>query len=106
MANQLAVHSPDLLAAVPFYGRQPAAEDVPKIKAALLLQYAGLDERINAGIPAYEAALKAANVEYQVHVYDGVNHAFHNDTSPTRYDEAAAKLAWQRTLDFFEEHLK
>ncbi len=106
MANQLAVHSPDLQAAVPFYGRQPAAEDVPRINAALLLQYAGLDERINAGIPAYEAALRAAHVDYQVYVYDGVNHAFHNDTSPTRYDEAAATLAWQRTMDFFEEHLK
>jgi carboxymethylenebutenolidase len=105
MANQLAVHSPDLAAAVAFYGRQAAAEDVPKIKAALLLHYAGLDSRINAGIPAYEAALKEAGVRYELHMYDGVNHAFHNDTSPTRYDEGAAKAAWRRTVGFFREVL-
>ena len=106
MANQLAVHSADLQAAVAFYGRQATAEDVPKIKASLMLHYAGLDTRINAGIPAYEAALREHGVDYVVHLYDGVNHAFHNDTSPTRYDEAAAKLAWQRTIAFFDAKLK
>ena len=101
MANQLAVHSDELQAAVAFYGRQAAGEDVPKIKASLLLHYAGLDTRINQGIPAYESALEEHGVDYELHVYDGVNHAFHNDTSPTRYDEAAAKLAWERTIAFF-----
>ena len=105
MANALAVNSSDLNAAVAFYGRQPATADVPKIRAALLLHYAELDERINAGIADYEAALEAAGVEFTVHVYEGVNHAFHNDTSPTRYDEAAAKLAWSRTIEFFKTHL-
>ncbi len=105
MANQLAVHSAALRAAVAFYGRQPAAADVPRIKAAILLHYAGLDRRINAGIPAYEEALTAAGVRYELHMYDGVNHAFHNDTSPTRYDEAAAKLAWERTIAFFDREL-
>ena len=105
MANQLAVHSAELRAAVAFYGRQPAATDVPRIDAAILLHYAGLDRRINEGIPAYEEALKAAGVTYELHMYDGVNHAFHNDTSPTRYDEAAAKLAWQRTIAFFDREL-
>ncbi len=105
MANQLAVHSAELRAAVAFYGRQPAATDVPRINAAILLHYAGLDRRINEGIPAYEEALKAAGVTYELHIYDGVNHAFHNDTSPTRYDEAAAKLAWQRTIAFFDREL-
>ena len=105
MANQLAVHSAKLQAAVAFYGRQPAAADVPRIKAAILLHYAGLDRRINAGIPAYEEALTAAGVRYELHMYDGVNHAFHNDTSPTRYDEAAAKLAWERTIAFFDREL-
>lgn len=104
VANTLAVRIPDLAAAVPFYGSQPEAEDVPKIKAPLLLHYAGLDERINAGWPAYEAALKENGVQYTAHMYEGVNHGFHNDTTP-RYDEEAAKLAWQRTLDFFDEHL-
>jgi len=106
MANSLAVTSSDLNAAVAFYGRQPATEDVPKIRAAVQLHYAGLDERINAGIPEYEAALEAAGVEFQIHRYDGVNHAFHNDTSPTRYDEAAATLAWSRTIEFFNAHLR
>ena len=106
MANQLAVQSDGLQAAVAFYGSQPASEDVPRIKAAVLLHYAGLDERINRGIPAYEAALSAAGVDYQLHMYDGVNHAFHNDTSATRYNEAAAKLAWERTIAFFDEKLK
>jgi carboxymethylenebutenolidase len=105
MANQLAVHAPDLKAAVPYYGRQPDAADVPKIRAAVQLHYGGLDERINAGIPAYEAALKAAGVKYEVFVYEGAQHAFNNDTAPTRYNEAAAKLAWERTLRLFKENL-
>jgi carboxymethylenebutenolidase len=106
MANQLAVHDADLKAAVPFYGRQPDAADVPKIKAALQLHYGELDERINAGIPAYEEALKKAGVSYQLFIYKGAQHAFHNDTAPTRYNEAAAKLAWFRTVDFLNEKLK
>jgi carboxymethylenebutenolidase len=106
MANQLAVRSRELDAAVAFYGRQPAAADVPRITAALLLHYAGLDSRINEGIRAYEAALQQAGTEYELHMYEDVNHAFHNDTSPTRYDEAAAKLAWERTIAFFDTHLK
>ena len=106
LANQLAVNDPRLKAAVAFYGAQPKAEDVPKIKAAVQLHYGGLDERINAGIPAYEAALKEAKIDYELYVYEGVNHAFHNDTSPARYNEAAAKLAWQRTVNFFHNHLK
>ena len=105
MANQLAVNVPDLKAAVSFYGSQPKAEDVPKIKAAVQLHYAGLDERINAGIAAYEQALKKAGVVYELYMYEGVNHAFHNDTSAARYNEAAAKLAWQRTLDFYKKYL-
>jgi carboxymethylenebutenolidase len=105
VANMLAVRVPDLAAAVPFYGGQPEDEDVPKIKAPLLLHYASLDERVNAGWPAYEAALKANGINYTAHMYEGVNHGFHNDTTP-RYDEAAAKLARQRTLDFFNEHLR
>ncbi len=106
MANSLAVNVPSLKAAVPFYGRQPAAEEVPKIKAALQLHYGGLDERVNAGIPAYEEALKKNNIVYELYIYEGANHAFHNDTAPTRYNETAAKLAWQRTIDFFGKHLK
>lgn len=105
MVNNLAVAVPTLLAAVPFYGRQPAAADVPKIKAALQLHYAGQDERINAGIAAYEAALKQAGVPYELYMYEGVQHAFHNDTAPTRYNEAAAKLAWSRTLEFLKKKL-
>ena len=105
MSNTLAVNVPELKAAVAFYGRQPAAADVPKIKAALQLHYASLDERINAGIPAYEEALKANKISYELYMYEGVNHAFHNDTAGTRYNEAAAKLAWQRTIDFFKKHL-
>jgi carboxymethylenebutenolidase len=104
VANMLAVRIPDLAAAVPFYGGQPATEEVPKIKAPLLLHYASNDERVNAGWPAYEAALKANGVKYTAHIYAGTQHGFHNDTTP-RYDEAAAKLAWQRTLDFFKEHM-
>ncbi|RJT41805.1 dienelactone hydrolase family protein [Mesorhizobium waimense] len=103
--NTLAVNSPDLIAGVAYYGMQPKAEDVPKIKAALLLHYAGLDERINAGIDAYKKALDAAHVEYTVYVYDGVNHAFNNDTSAARYDKKAADLAWGRTVAFLKEKL-
>jgi len=106
MANSLAVKLPTLKAAVAFYGRQPAAEEVPNIKAAVQLHYGALDERVNAGIPAYEAALKANNVRYELYMYEGANHAFHNDTAPTRYNEAAAKLAWQRTIHFFKKYVK
>ncbi len=106
MANQLAVNDPKLNAAVAYYGGQAAAADVPKIKAALLLHYAALDERINAGIPAYEAALKENKTNYELYIYEGVNHAFNNDSSPARYNEAAAKLAWGRTIGWFEKCLK
>lgn len=106
MANTLAVNVPELKAAVAFYGRQPATEDVPKIKAAVQLHYAGLDERTNAGAAAYEEALKKNNIKYEQYVYEGAQHAFHNDTSAARYNEAAAKLAWQRTMDFFAKYLK
>jgi carboxymethylenebutenolidase len=106
IANTLAVRmGSDLSAAVPFYGGQPAAADVAKIKAPLLIHYAGLDQRVNAGWPAYEAALKANHVSYQEYVYENVNHGFHNDTTP-RYDEAAAKLAWNRTVEFFNKNLR
>jgi carboxymethylenebutenolidase len=105
MANQLAVNDPKLQAAVAYYGSQAKAEDVPKIKGSLMLHYGGLDERINAGIPAYETALKASNVDYKIFIYEGVNHAFNNDTSPTRYNEAAAKLAWERTIGLFKKVL-
>jgi carboxymethylenebutenolidase len=104
VCNALAVAYPDLAASVPFYGRQPAVEDVAKIEAPLMLHYAGLDERINAGWPAYEDALKAAGKSYEAFIYEGVNHGFHNDTTP-RYDAAAAELAWSRTMDFFARHL-
>jgi carboxymethylenebutenolidase len=106
MANNLAVNLPDLKAAVAFYGRQPAADDVSKIKAAVQLHYASLDTRVNEGIPAYEEALKKNKVNYELHMYEGVNHAFHNDTSPGRYNEAAAKLAWQRSIEFFGKYVK
>lgn len=105
VANMLAVRLPDLAAAVPFYGGQPPAEDVPRIKARLLIHYAGNDERVNAGWPAYEAALKAHGIPYTVHVYEGTQHGFHNDSTP-RYDESAARLAWQRTIDFFNATLR
>jgi carboxymethylenebutenolidase len=105
MTNQVAVNAPDLLAAVPFYGRQPAVEDVPKIKASLLCHYAGQDARINAGIAAFEEALKKAKVEYKIHMYSGVGHAFHNDTG-SRYNKEAAELAFKRTISFFREKLK
>jgi carboxymethylenebutenolidase len=106
VTNQVAVHAPDLTAAVPFYGRQPDPEDVPKIKASLLIHYAGLDERINAGIPAFEEALKAASVEYTIYMYEGAAHAFFNDTSPERYNKEASDLAWERTIAFLKEKLK
>jgi carboxymethylenebutenolidase len=105
VVNQLAVRLPELDAGVPFYGRQPGAEDVAKIHAPLLAHYAGNDPQIDAGIPAFEAALKANDKTYQVFVYEGTQHGFHNDTTP-RYDEAAAKLAWQRTVDFFNRTLR
>jgi carboxymethylenebutenolidase len=104
ISNMMAVRIPDLKAAVPFYGGQPTAEETTKIKAPLLLQYAELDTRVNEGLPAYEAALKANKVEYTLYIYPGVNHGFHNDTTP-RFDEAAAKLAWQRTIEFFKKKL-
>jgi carboxymethylenebutenolidase len=105
IANMMAVRIPGLSASVPFYGGQPPAEDVPKIKAPLLLHYAELDTRVNESWPAYEAALKANNKEYTIHMYPNVNHGFHNDSTP-RYDKAAAELAWKRTVDFFSEKLK
>jgi len=104
VCNAMAVRYPDLAAAAPFYGRQPKTEDVAKIQAPLLLHYAGLDERINAGWPDYEAALKANGKDYAAHIYPDVNHGFHNDTTP-RYDEAAAELAWERTIAFFNKNL-
>ena len=104
ISNMMAVRLPDLKAAVPFYGSQPGNEDVPKIQAPLLLQYAGLDERVNAGWPEYEAALKANDKEYTAYIYPEVHHGFHNDTTP-RYNEDAAKLAWERTVAFFKEKL-
>ena len=104
VANASAVAYPELKAAVPFYGMQPAPEDVPRIKAALMMHYAGLDTRVNAGWPAYEAALKAAGTDYQAFIYEGVNHGFHNDSTP-RYDEKAAEMAWTRTVEFFKAKL-
>ena len=105
VANTLAVRMPDLAAAVPFYGMQPTADDVAKIKAPLLIHYGGLDARVNAGWPAFEAALKANHVNYSAYIYEGANHGFHNDTTP-RYDKAAAELAWSRTLEFFNQTLR
>jgi carboxymethylenebutenolidase len=104
VVNSMAVASTDLAAGVAYYGAQPAAEQVPSIKAALLLHYGGLDQRINAGIPAYEAALKANNKRFEIHIYPDVNHAFNNDTG-NRYDKPAADLAWSRTIAFFKENL-
>lgn len=104
IANMMAVRIPDLAAAVPFYGTQPSKEQVSHIKAPLLLHYAGLDTRVNEGWPAYEEALKENKKEYTAYIYPGVNHGFHNDTTP-RYDKAAAELAWQRTIDFFKVKL-
>jgi carboxymethylenebutenolidase len=105
IANMMAVRIPELSASVPFYGGQPTTTDVPKIKAPLLLHYAGLDTRVNEGWPAYEAALKENNKEYTAYIYPEVNHGFHNDTTP-RYDKTAAELAWKRTIDFFDKKLK
>ena len=105
MTNQVAVNAPDLNAAVPYYGSTPAPEDVPKIKAPVMAHYAGNDERINAGIPAFEEALKKAGIEYQIFIYDGAEHSFNNDTG-TRYNKEAADLAWGRTVGFFREKLK
>jgi carboxymethylenebutenolidase len=105
MANQLAVRAPNLTAAVAFYGRAPDAGDVANIRAKMILHYAGLDDRVNAGIPDFKAALDAAGIDYTMYTYEGVNHAFHNDTSQARYDKAAAELAWQRTIEFFEATL-
>jgi carboxymethylenebutenolidase len=105
MVNQIAVNAPSLDAAVAYYGPQPDPKDVPKIKAKLLLHYAGKDERINAGIPAYETALKAANIPYTLYMYEGVDHAFNNDTNAARYNKAAADLAFGRTIDFLKKNL-
>jgi carboxymethylenebutenolidase len=106
MVGELAVNAPDLDAAVVYYGRQPKAAEAEKIKAPLLLQYAGLDTRINEGIPAFEEALKKANKNYTVYIYEGANHAFNNDTSEARYNKQAAEQAWSRTITFLKEHLK
>ncbi|MEY8848148.1 dienelactone hydrolase family protein [Psychroserpens sp. XS_ASV72] len=105
MSNMMAVRIPDLGAAVPYYGRQPEDDDAKKIKSPLLLQYAELDTRVNAGWPAYEKALQENNIEYQAYMYPGVNHGFHNNTTP-RYDKEAAELSWERTIAFFNKHLK
>lgn len=105
MANMLAVRIPELGAAVPYYGRQPSDEEAAKIKAPLLLQYGELDTRVNAGLPAFEAVLKANNIAYTAHIYPNVNHGFHNNTTP-RFDKEAADLSWKRTIAFFKEHLK
>jgi len=105
MTNHVAVNAPDLDAAVPYYGGQPKTEDVPKIKAPLLLHYAGNDERINKGIPEFETALKNAKIDYQIYIYDGAEHAFNNDSNPQRYNKEAAELAWKRTIEFFKEKL-
>ncbi|WP_299669377.1 dienelactone hydrolase family protein [uncultured Polaribacter sp.] len=105
ISNMMAVKLPDLAAAVPYYGRQPSNEEALKIKAPLLLQYAGLDKRVNAGWPAFEKVLKANNIEHEAHFYADVNHGFHNNTTP-RFDKAAADLSWERTIAFFNEHLK
>lgn len=103
LVNQLAVNAPMLNAGVAYYGRQAEAVDVPKIKASMMLHYGGLDERVNAGIPAYEAALKAAGTKHEIFIYEGANHAFNNDTAPTRYNAEVAKLAWERTLRLFKD---
>ena len=106
MTNQVAVNAPDLDAAVPYYGRQPAEEDVAKIKAPIMAHYAGDDQGINAGIQKFEEALKKNKKDYQIYMYEGAKHAFNNDSNPERYNEKAAKLAWQRTIGFFREKLK
>jgi len=106
MANNLAVNVPNLKAAVAYYGRQPEASKVAQIKSAVMLHYGGLDTRVNEGIPTYEAALKENKINYELFVYENVNHAFHNDTADARYNETAAKLSWERTLGFFAKYLK
>jgi len=106
IANQVAVNSPDVIAVVPYYGGQPTSEDVSKIKASLLLHYAGLDERVNKGIPAFETALKRASIDYQIYMYEGAQHGFNNDTWAERFNKEAAQLAWQRTISFLKEKLK
>jgi len=106
VANQVAVKTPDLTVAVPFYGRQPEPKDVPKIKASLLLHYGGLDKRINEGIPAFEVALKQASIDYRMYMYEGAKHAFFNDDKADRYHKEAAQLAWKRTAAFLTEKLK
>lgn len=106
MTNQVAVNAPELDAAVPYYGSQPAPEDVPKIKAAVMAHYAGNDERINQGIEAFEEAMKKASIEYKIFIYEGAYHAFNNDSNPDRYNKEAAELAWERTIAFFKEKLK
>jgi len=105
MTNQVAVNAPELKAAVPYYGNVPAAEDVPRIKASMLCHYAGEDKRINEGIPGFEAALKKAGIEYQIHIYEGAQHGFNNDTGAGRYHKEAAELAWKRTVAFFKKKL-
>jgi carboxymethylenebutenolidase len=106
VTNQVAVNAPDLSAAVPFYGAQPAPEDVPKVKASMLIHYAGNDQRINAGIPVFEEALQKASIDYKIFIYEGAGHAFFNDTNPSSYKKEAADLAWNRTLAFFKDKLK
>ena len=106
MTNQVAVNAPDLSAAVPYYGRQPDTEDVLKIKASVMAHYGGTDERINAGIPEFEEALKKAKIDYKIYIYEGAPHAFNNDSNPGRYHKEAAELSWKRTIAFFKEKLK
>ncbi len=106
LANELAVNDGKLYAAIAYYGKQPKTDDVPRIKAKIMLHYGGLDERINAGIPAYRSALEDNHIDHQIYVYKGANHAFNNDTSPTRYNEEAAKLAWSRTLDLLDKTIR
>jgi carboxymethylenebutenolidase len=106
MTNQVAVNSPDLDAAVPYYGKQPEAEDVPRIKAPIMAHYAENDDRINAGIEKFEEALKQNHKEYQIFKYPGTGHAFNNDSNPARYNAEAARLAWSRTVEFFKKKLK
>jgi carboxymethylenebutenolidase len=105
LTNQLAVNMPNLKVAVPFYGRQPEAADVPRIKAVVQAHYGAMDERINAGIPAFEEAMKKAGTKYEVFIYEGAQHAFHNDTAPTRYHEASARLAWSRAVTLLKKEL-
>jgi carboxymethylenebutenolidase len=105
MTNQVAVNAPTLKAAVPYYGRTPAVEDVPKIKAPVLAHYAGDDPGINSGIQAFEDAMKKAGTDYEIFIYDGAKHAFNNDSNPERYNEQAARLAWSRTVAFFKDKL-